>query len=63
MFDPRDYLNLPSYEERLKLINLQSLQTGRDILIASFKFYILQDNILVEELSNKTMYFWTIIDK
>ena len=52
MFDPRDYLSLPSYEERLKLINLQSLQDRREILIASFIFDILHDNILVDELSD-----------
>ena len=37
---------------KIELINLQSLQTRSKICIASFIFDILQDNILVDELSN-----------
>ena len=56
MYDPQDYLNLPSYEERLKLINLHTLKSRRELLIASFIYDVLHSNINTREISEAVVF-------
>ena len=46
--DPRDYHNLPSYNIRLRLLGLQTLESRRTISSACFVFDILNENINVK---------------
>jgi hypothetical protein len=45
LHNPLDYSNLPSYEHRLKDIFLESLETRRENLSATFVFKILHDGV------------------
>jgi Reverse transcriptase (RNA-dependent DNA polymerase) len=45
LYNPSDYLRLPSYENRLKIINLESLQARRENLSAIFIFNILHNGV------------------
>jgi hypothetical protein len=53
LYDPRDYNRLPSYEERLKIINLQQLSVRREHASAIFIFNILHGGIKSQQLSNE----------
>jgi Reverse transcriptase (RNA-dependent DNA polymerase) len=52
LYNPRDYLNLPSYETRLRVINLESLESRRENLSATFIFKILHGAIDSSMLKN-----------
>jgi hypothetical protein len=52
LYNPSDYLRLPSYENRLKIINLESLQSRRENLSAVFKFNILHNRVNSAVLKN-----------
>ena len=51
VFDPSDYLNLPKYEHRLNIIQLETLNFRRNLLGACFTFDILENNIKVNKLN------------
>jgi len=53
LYDPYDYTRLPSYEHRLKLINLETLESRRNNLSAVFIFNILHGKINSIELKDK----------
>jgi len=53
LFDPRDYVNLPSYNNRLKILGLTSLSHRRKVNTACFVFDVLSENINVEFISNR----------
>jgi hypothetical protein len=53
LYDPREYNRLPSYEERLKIINLQKLSVRREHASAIFIFNILHGGIKSQQLSNE----------
>jgi Reverse transcriptase (RNA-dependent DNA polymerase) len=52
-YNPYDYASLPSYEHRLNIIELESLESRRENLSAVFIFNILQDQINSTELKNE----------
>jgi len=52
-FDPRDYLNLPSYEHRLDIINLSPLSLRRSANVACFAFDVITGKINLDYISNK----------
>jgi hypothetical protein len=52
LYNPLDYLRLPSYENRLKIINLESLQSRRENLSAVFIFNILHSIVNSALLKN-----------
>jgi hypothetical protein len=52
LYNPSDYLRLPSYENRLKIINLESLQSRRENLSAEFIFNILHNRVNSAVLKN-----------
>lgn len=45
LYDPRDFANLPSYNDRLQIIGLESLADRRTMLSACFTFDVLKNNI------------------
>jgi hypothetical protein len=53
LHDPRDYNRLPSYEERLKIINLDKLSLRREHASAIFIFNVLHGGIKSQQLSNE----------
>jgi hypothetical protein len=52
LHDPRDYTRLPSYEERLKIINLDKLSLRREHASAISIFNVLHGGIKSQQLSN-----------
>jgi len=52
-FNPRDYDNLPSYDYRLRLIDMNSLSLRRKINSISFTYDVLMKKIDVEFISDK----------
>jgi hypothetical protein len=52
LYDPYDYSRLPSYENRLRIINLESLESRRNNLSAVFIFNILHGRINSTALSD-----------
>ena len=52
MFNPKDYANLPNYLHRLKIIQLETLESRRNMLAACFTFDILTGGIQVVNLCN-----------
>ena len=52
LYNPSDYLNLPKYEHRLNIIQLETLNFRRNLLGACFTFDILENNIKVNELKD-----------
>ena len=55
-FNPKDFLNLPSYEVRLKIIELEPLHFRRNLLGACFIFDILEGNIKVQQLNESVKF-------
>lgn len=53
LYDPADYVNLPSYNVRLKSINLIPLSSRRTILTSCFTLDVLNGNIDVFSIVNK----------
>jgi len=52
-FDPRDFLNLPSYEYRLNILNLTPLSHRRETSMACFAFDVLTGKINVKYISDR----------
>jgi hypothetical protein len=46
LYNPSDYLRLPSYENRLKIMNSESLQSKKENLSAVFIFNIFRDGVI-----------------
>jgi hypothetical protein len=51
-YNPNDYMNLPSYNFRLNIIDLETLESRRNNSSAIFVFNILNGKINSEELKN-----------
>lgn len=51
LYDPRDYILLPTYEHRLRILDLEKLSSRRENLSAVFIFNILHSKIDCLELS------------
>jgi hypothetical protein len=51
-YNPNDYTNLPSYNFRLNTIDLETLESRRNNLLAVFIFNILHGNVNSEEIKN-----------